>query len=144
MQCQRCGKELGNSLRCSFCGYENSDGNVREMTQIEKNFFNGETIDADDFSGSGSNSRGSRSGYNWGNFGKRRVYVNFGSGGPGIFSRFVGNILNGLLNNSLLAKIIATLIFVALLALMFFIALPLMFLMIAIGAALFVVAQLKR
>ena len=41
MQCRRCGKELGNSMRCTFCGYENSEGNVRELTRTEKNFFNG-------------------------------------------------------------------------------------------------------
>ena len=46
MQCRRCGKELGNSMRCTFCGYVNTEGNVREMTRTEKNLFNGVTIDA--------------------------------------------------------------------------------------------------
>ena len=45
MQCRRCGKELGSSLKCTFCGYENTEGNVRDLTRTEKNFFDGETID---------------------------------------------------------------------------------------------------
>ena len=44
MKCQRCGKELKNSARCSFCGFEE---NVREMSNAEKNFYEGVTIDVD-------------------------------------------------------------------------------------------------
>lgn len=47
MQCRRCGKELGGSARCSFCGYHNvEDGSVREMSAVERNNYRGITIDA--------------------------------------------------------------------------------------------------
>ena len=44
MQCQRCGKELGDSARCTFCGYYNTVGSVREMSAAEKYFYDGVTI----------------------------------------------------------------------------------------------------
>lgn len=47
MQCRRCGKELGGSSRCSFCGYHNAEeGRVREMSAVERNNYRGITIDA--------------------------------------------------------------------------------------------------
>lgn len=47
MQCRRCGKELGGSAHCSFCGYQNAqEGSVREMSSLERNSYNGITIDA--------------------------------------------------------------------------------------------------
>ena len=47
MQCRRCGKELGGSSRCSFCGYHNAEeGSVREMSAVERNNYRGITIDA--------------------------------------------------------------------------------------------------
>ena len=48
MKCQRCGTELKNSMRCNFCGYDNVEENsVHEMSNAEKNFYNGVTIDVD-------------------------------------------------------------------------------------------------
>ena len=47
MHCQRCGKELGNSAHCKFCGYYNArEGSVREMSANERLNFNGITIDS--------------------------------------------------------------------------------------------------
>lgn len=57
MKCRRCGKEIGNYTRCTFCGYENIEGNVREMTDTEKNFYEGVTIDT------GENSNQNNSNY---------------------------------------------------------------------------------
>ena len=141
MQCKRCGKELENSTRCNFCGFENPvEGNVREMSRTEKNFYNGITIDA---GGEEKNSSQNRN-YNFGggNFSQRTTYINFGNfGGGGFFSRLFEKFLRGLLNNNLLAKIIAGLIFIALFGILFFAALPIMFFMFALGIGLFLYAK---
>ena len=139
MQCQRCGKELGNNLRCSFCGFENvsAEGNVREMSRTERNFFNGVTIDA---GGENSNSNSQKNYSTDGKtFSARTTFVNFSGGG--FFSRLFEKFLRGLLNNNLLAKVIAGLIVVALAGIFFFVALPAMFFMLALGAALFLFAR---
>ena len=132
MQCRRCGKELKNSLRCTFCGYENSEGNVREMTRTEKNFFDGVTIDAD---------TGEKN-FHGNNFRTRRAYVNFDS--PNIFARAVGSFVRALMNGNRLAQIAATLIFVAIGALMFFVALPIIFVLLALGIAFFALTKFLR
>ena len=64
-------------MRCTFCGYENSEGNVRELTRTEKNFFNGVTIDADSQEGRSSEENFRRQGRTY-DFSTRRTYVNFG------------------------------------------------------------------
>lgn len=130
MKCQRCGKNLGDSSKCNFCGFENSAGNVREMTRTERNFYNGLTID---LSEPENNSRNKN--YN-------RTYINLNGGG--FFSRIFEKFIVGLLNNNLLAKIAGILIFVAFAALMFFIALPILFFILALGIALLIYARLKR
>ena len=135
MQCSRCDKELGNSSRCNFCGFENSEGNVREMTRTEKNFYNGITIDAD---GTENNSR--KDFFGGQNFSSRTTYINFGGG---FFSRLFEKFIRGLVENSLLAKIIAGLIVIALAGIFFFVALPIMFFMFALGVALFLYAKFK-
>lgn len=132
MQCRRCGKELKNSMRCDFCGYENSEGNVREMTRTEKNFFDGVTIDAD----TGEET------FRGNNFRTRRTYINFES--PNIFARAVGSFIRALLNGNRLAQIAATLIFVALGALMFFVALPIIFVLLALGIAFFALTKILK
>ena len=141
MQCRRCGKELGNSMRCTFCGYVNSEGNVREMTHTEKNFFNGVTIDAGSTDGRASdeNFREQRRNYD---YNTRRTYVSFG--GTSLFSRAVGSFIRALLNGNRLAQIAAILIGIAFAALMFFVALPILFILLAIGIALLVLAKLSR
>lgn len=154
MQCQRCGKELGNDTRCTFCGYEIESGNVREMTNTEKNFYDGVTIDTgdtEDKNSAGSNadantntnynSYSRRTNYNPNyNFSRRKIYTS----NSGIFSRLVDKFLVSLLNNNRLAKIAATLIVVALAALMFFVALPILFLLLAVGIALFAFSKLTK
>lgn len=145
MQCRRCGKELGNSGRCSFCGYDNLEGNVREMTSMEKNCYDGLTIDTGETADQNSNESNSyrrktnQSAYQ--NFSRRTIYT---SSSNGIFARLIDKFLFGLMNNKLVAKIALTLIGVALAALMFFVALPILFFMLAIGIALFVLSKLGR
>ena len=141
MQCRRCGKELGNSMRCIFCGYVNTEGNVREMTRTEKNFFDGVTIDADSANGQAKeeNFRDQKRNYD---YATRRTYINFGS--SSFLSRLAGSFIRGLMNGDLLAKIAAILIGIALAALMFFIALPILFILLAIGIALIVLAKISR
>lgn len=133
MQCRRCGKDMGNSSRCSFCGFDNlEDGNVREMSPVEKNFYPGVTIDA----GEETDSHGKK------NFHSGGIFIHVG--GRGFFSRLLEKFIGGLLGGNILAKIIAALIFVAFAALMFFVALPVMFFMIALGIALFLYAKVRN
>lgn len=131
MICRRCGKELRGSMRCSFCGYENSEGNVREMTRTEKNFFDGVTIDAN--TGEEESRRE--------NFRTRRAYVS--SSESSIFSRIIGSFVRALFNGNRLAQIAATLILVAFGALTFFIALPILFVLLALGLAFLAFAKFR-
>lgn len=146
MQCRRCGKEIGNSGRCNFCGYDNLEGNVREMTGTEKNFYDGVTIDVGEAETSNSyngNYYKRRTNYNPNYGNSRRVFYTT-STSSGIFSRLLGKLFTGLINNNLLAKIAVILIAVAISALTFFVALPILFLILAIGIALFVISKLGR
>ncbi len=137
MQCRRCGKELGDSMRCKFCGYVNTEGNVREMTRTEKNFFNGVTIDAGSTDGQNDEtSREQRRNYE---YTTRRTYINFG--GTSLFGRAIGSFARALMNGNRLAQIAAILIGIAFAALMFFVALPILFVLLAIGIALIVLAK---
>ena len=139
MQCRRCGKELGNSMRCTFCGYENTEGNVREMTRTEKNFFRGVTIDAGSTGDNSEENFSQRRGYD---YSTRRTYINFDD--SNIFVRALGSFIRALINGSRLAQIAMILIGVAFGALMFFIALPILFVLLAIGIALFIFSKISR
>ena len=134
MQCRRCGKELGDNMRCGFCGYDNVEGNLRELTRTEKNFFNGVTIDAGT---SGEHSyRGQSSSYNFGGSGFRGTFINVGH--SGFFDKIFSGLLGGLLNNNTLTKIAVALIFLAFAVLFFFVALPVIFVILAVGIAIYV------
>ena len=138
MQCRRCGKDLGNSMRCVFCGYENTEGNVRELTRTEKNFFDGVTIDADSTAGRSEETFRSQQRRN--HYGARGTYIQFTD--SNIFVRAVGSFIRALLNGNRLAQIAALLIGIAFAALMFFIALPILFVLLAIGITLLVIAKI--
>ena len=141
MQCRRCGKELGNSMRCTFCGYVNTEGNVREMTRTEKNLFNGVTIDAGSTGERASDENFREQGRNY-EYTTRRTYINFGN--TSFLGRLVGSFIRGLINGNRLAQIAAILIGVAFAGLMFFVALPILFVMLAIGIALIVLSKFLR
>lgn len=141
MQCQRCGKEIGNSARCTFCGYDNAEGNIREMTNIEKNFYDGITIDSGETNEQNSYSSNSYNQKNYERFSRRTIYISEESS---FFSRLIGKLFNGLINNSRLAKIAVTLIVVALSIIMFFVAVPILFFLLAAGIALFAFSKLSR
>ena len=141
MQCRRCGKELGNSMRCTFCGYVNTEGNVREMTRTEKNLFNGVTIDAGSTGERANNENFREQGRNY-EYTTRRTYINFGN--TSFLGRLVGSFIRGLINGNRLAQIAAILIGVAFAGLMFFVALPILFVMLAIGIALIVLSKFLR
>lgn len=132
MNCRRCGKELRGLTKCEFCGYENVEGNVREMTHTEKNFYNGITIDED-----GTNYEEQRQSGK--NFRYNRSYVSMGE--TGIFSRLAAKFISALISGNTLAKIALSLIFLAFAALMFFIAVPVVFFLIAVGAAFWLYAK---
>lgn len=141
MQCRRCGKELGSSMRCTFCGYVNTEGNVREMTRTEKNLFNGVTIDADSAGERANNENFREQGRNY-EYTTRRTYINFGN--TSFLGRIVGSFIRALMNGNRLAQIAAILIGIALAGLMFFVALPILFVMLAIGLALIVLSRFLR
>ena len=144
MQCRRCGKELGNSEHCNFCGYDNVEGNVREMTNTEKNFYDGVTIetgttDEQNYSGYHSHKNNYRnSGYK----SSRRTF--YTTSGLSIFSRLFGKLFTGLSSNGLIAKIAVTLIVVAISVITFFVAVPILFFLLALGLALFILSLLGR
>ena len=141
MQCRRCGKDLGDSTRCEFCGYDNKEGNVREMSSLEKNFYDGVTIDTGDFQENNSSDSNFNNRSNNYRFSRRTIYT---ASESSFLSRMVDKLLRGLMNNSRIAKIAVTLIAVALSALMFFIALPILFVLLALGIALFAFSKLGR
>jgi len=138
MQCQRCGKELGDSTRCSFCGYENKEGNVREMSNIEKNFYDGVTIDEGDINNKNSADDNSQNNFK---SSRRTVYI---SDNSSFFSRMFDKLLNGLINNSTISKIAVALIVIAISVLTLFVALPIMFVLLALGIAFLIFSNLGR
>lgn len=141
MQCQRCGKELGDSARCSFCGYDDKEGNVREMTTAEKNFYDGVTIDTgenEEKNYSGSNSYSNK---NYSGFSRRTIYI---SDDSSFFSKIIGKLFDGLLNNSTISKIAVTLIVLALSLLTLFVAVPIIFIILALGIAILIFLNLGR
>ena len=121
-------------MRCDFCGYENVEGNVREMTRTEKNFFNGVTIDVGS-TDSHSSDENSRRRYE-----PRTTYVNFT--GSNIFTRLIGSFLRALLRGNALARLASTLILLALVGLMFFVALPVLFVLLSVGLALLALTRI--
>ena len=141
MQCQRCGKELGDSTRCSFCGYENKEGNVREMSNIEKNFYDGVTIDEGDINNKNSADDNSFNSQNNFKSSRRTVYI---SDNSSFFSRMFDKLLNGLINNSTVSKIAVALIVIALSVLTLFVALPIMFVLLALGIAFLIFSNLGK
>ena len=132
MKCRRCGKEINNSTRCSFCGYDNiEENNVREMSKAEKNFYNGVTIDVSSDGKSYSDRREDEyTSY-------QSTYMNFG--GSNILLSLLSKFIGGLFRGSLLAKIIAVVIFLAFAAFMFFVALPIFFVLVAGAVVFFIV-----
>lgn len=139
MKCQRCGKELRNSMKCNFCGYDNiEENNVHEMSNVEKNFYNGVTIDVDSNEKSYKNQRTDSDYTSYG----QSTFVNFGGG---ILSNLLMKLINGIFGGSILAKIIAGIIFLAFAAFMFFVALPIFFVIIAAGMIwLFIYPRIKN
>ena len=122
MKCRRCGKELKNSTRCKFCGYEE---NVREMSNAEKNFYDGVTIDVG--LNEKSYNRHTNSDY-------EPTFINVSP-----LTTLLLRLINGIFGGSLLAKIIAGVLFIAFAAFMFFVALPIFFVVIAAGIFVLVI-----
>ncbi len=126
MKCQRCGKELKNSMRCNFCGYDNVEENsVHEMSNAEKNFYNGVTIDVDSDE---KNYKDNRNDSSYTSYGQSTF--NFSGG---MLSNLILKLINGIFSGSIIAKIIAGIIFLGFAAFMFFVALPIFFVLIAAG-----------
>ena len=115
-----------------------NDGNVREMTRTEKNFYKGVTIEAGSTDGGSSEENFRREK----KYSTRTAYVSFG--GSNIFTRLLGSFLAALLKGNRLAQIGAFLIGIAFAALMFFIALPILFVLLAMGIAFLIMAKISR
>ena len=128
MKCRRCGKELNNSMRCNFCGFDNFEKDtVREMSNVEKNFYNGGvTIDVDS---DGKDYKDHRSNSERNSYGQS-TFINFGSS---LFSDILLKFVNGIFSGSIFAKIIAVILFLVAMAFVFFVALPLFFVLLTVG-----------
>ena len=100
------------------------------MSSAEKNFYNGVTIDVSP-DGKSYNDRRDDDYTSY-----QRTYVNFG--GSNILFDLISKLIGGLFKGSLLAKIIAVVIFLAFAAFMFFVALPIFFVLVA-GAVIVLV-----
>lgn len=126
-------------MKCNFCGYDNiEENNVHEMSNVEKNFYNGVTIDVDSNEKSYKNQRTDSDYTSYG----QSTFVNFGGG---ILSNLLMKLINGIFGGSILAKIIAGIIFLAFAAFMFFVALPIFFVIIAAGMIwLFIYPRIKN
>lgn len=121
MQCQRCGKELGGSPRCNFCGYYNArEGTVREMSALERNNFRGITIDTQ--SGFGRESH----------FHDSHIHVN------------QSNIWAQLFGTHIVTRILVALVMLMLLAFTFFVALPLLLTVLGCFAVWYFVRNVVR
>ena len=141
MKCRRCGKELNNSMRCNFCGFDNfEEDNVREISNAEKKFYNGGiTIDVGDDE---KNYKDRRSDSEYTSYGQS-TFINFGGGNA--FSNLLWKFINGLFSRNILARIIAGALFILFLAFLFFVALPIFFVALAIGViVLIVVPKIKH
>lgn len=134
MKCSRCGKDLTGSSKCHFCGYENVDGNVREMTRSEKMMFKGVTIDADN---EGQNNYQDNRDFKY-----SRTYINIGNSSNSY--GFIEKLLRALLEGSILAKLIVAVIFLAIAAVLFFIAVPLVIILLAVAVAFFLYAKILK
>ena len=128
-------------MQCSFCGYNNVEGNVHEMTRTEKHLYDGITIDSGTVEEHNPPSTYRRKTNYRSRYSGRTFYT---SSSSNVVSRFFGKLFRGIFNNDLLAKIAATLIVVAISALMFFVALPVLFLLLAVGIALFAFSKFGR
>ena len=124
MKCKRCGKELGSSTRCNFCGFENLESdNVREMSNAEKNFYNGLTIDVNSNGESGDRKNNSEyTTYTQGTF-------VFGNGN--ILFTLLTKFFKALFSGNIFARLVAGIFMLAVAAFMFFVALPIFFVLIA-------------
>lgn len=135
MKCRRCSKELNNSMRCNFCGFDNFEkDNVREMSNAEKNFYNGGvTIDVvpDE-----KNYKDRRSDSEYTSY-SQSTFINFGVGNA--FLNLLFKFINGLFGGNILARIIAGALFIVFLAFLFFVALPIFFVALAIGVIVLVI-----
>ena len=119
---------------------EHNDGNVREMTRTEKNFYRGVTIEAGSTDG-GSSEENFRREKNYG-CKTRTAYVSYG--GSNFFTRLLGNFIAALLKGNRPAQIGAFLIGLALAALAFFIALPILFFLLALGIGFLLWSKISR
>ena len=114
-----------------------NDGNVREMTRTEKNFYRGVTIDAGSTDGSSEENFRREKKYS-----TRTAYVSFG--GSNFFTRLLGSFLTALLKGNRLAQIGAFLIGLALAALAFFVAVPILFFLLALGIGFVLWSKISR
>ena len=138
MKCMRCGKELENTTRCNFCGFENFESdNVREMSESEKRFYNGLTIDVNSNGDGGE--RKTNSDYTTYT---QRTFV-FGGGNIlfALLEKFIGALFGG----NILARLVTGILLLAIAAFIFFVALPIFFVIIALAViGLVIVPRIKN
>ena len=111
MRCRRCGKELGADSVCNFCGYQNAEEvHVREMSAVERNNYNGITIEARSHDHYQQYQRGERQSYS-----QHSARINLNQ--TGFWTQMFGN--------HIVTRILVALVLVLLIAFTLFVALPL-------------------
>ncbi len=124
MQCSKCGHELDQEGRCSFCGAA-EDEKVHVMSPEEKTRYNGITIEETPEQ-SGQQYRQSK---------QERT-------GPGIFIKHID--LGSLTGGNWAMKLAVLLLVAAVVAFLVFIALPVALIGIAIGAVVWLILSFLR
>lgn len=130
MQCSKCGHELNQDGRCSYCGAA-EDEKVHVMSAEEKIRYNGVTIEeTPEQEQSGQQYRHqSRQGYHE-------------HGGPGVFMKHID--LGSLTGGNWAMKLAVLLLVAAVVAFLVFIALPVALIGIAIGAVVWLILSFLR
>ena len=131
MLCQNCGKEIGDSDECAYCGFGTASANVREMSEAETFGYDGTTIDQN---GGGTHEPGiSRDEYRQ----RKDPRIFF----EGIQLGHSGNWLDKILQSYWLSRLFAGLVVAAIVTLLVFVALPIVLAITAIGMIVWLVIR---
>ena len=131
MECPNCGRDIGETSRCAFCGFDAGEGSVREMSPMERAGYRGITIDA-----GGEPGRDAGGTFFEDDARRSRVFV------EGIQLRHTGTWLDALLENRWLLRLLLGAVIVAVAGLLVFVALPIMLVVVAVGMAIWLLLGL--
>ena len=130
MKCRQCGNEMGDSLRCSSCGFEAQIPEVREMSRAEQDDYDGVTVDEQGNAEQGHYGNTDGRTYRAGN---SRIYVR------GIQLGHRGSWMEQLLAHRWMSRILVGLVIAAVVAILVFVALPVILMIAAVGIIIWLV-----